>query len=946
MSTDTIECYINGKKRQVKVGPKTSLLQVLRDQLHLTGTKNGCGQGHCGACTVLVDGKAVRSCTYLAHRVQGKHVRTIEGLAKEGGLHPVQRAFIEQGAIQCGFCTPGMIMTAVGLLESSPRPTREEIVQSLHRNLCRCTGYERIIRAIEAAATELAGLAVAEETYTASRVPVVKPPLAAIGRPLPRPDAVAKATGTAQYTADLFFPGMLYAKVLRSRYPHAQVLRVDTAEAQAFPGVVRVLTAADVPGAKNHGVVRADWPVLAYDKVRYVGDALAVVVAESEEIATQALDLIQVDYEPLPVVDSPEAALAPDAPLVHASGNLLKHISVRKGDVEVGFATADVVVEREYHTPSADHAFLEPEAGVARLDGDGTLVIYVGSQIPFGDREQVARSLSLPLEKVRIVHMPVGGAFGGKEDISVQIHVGLAALLTKRPVKLVYTREESLLAHPKRHAARIRLKTGATRDGRLVALHADILGDTGAYASLGEAVMTRMATHAAGPYDVPNVAIDCNAVYTNNVPAGAFRGFGVPQSNFAIESQMDILAGMLGLSPLEIRRRNALRIGSATATGQVLRESVGLLETITKVEAEVKRLDPHASILHPLPSPESRAASHIAPHSSLRATHDSPRVTRAWGVACAYKNVGLGGGIPDSAGAIVELDLTGRVLVRAGAAEVGQGLVGVLAQIAAEEFGVDYAQVDVLLGDTALTLDGGATTASRQTFITGNAVRIAANQVRESITRAVAEEMDVAPSTLQFEGGLVRSGEHSLSLAQAAAIAQREGRSLRAEVVYTPPKTVPLGEKGDIHIAFGYATQAAEVEVNTQTGEVRVLRVIAAHDVGRAINPLAISGQVEGGVVMGVSLALLEEFPQVNGIPQITNLGKYKIATAAHKPDIDVILVESPTAEGPYGAKGVGEITSIPTAAAIANAIHNACGVRVSSLPITAQKLLTALASR
>jgi len=446
--------------------------------------------------------------------------------------------------------------------------------------------------------------------------------------------------------------------------------------------------------------------------------------------------------------------------------------------------------------------------------------------------------------------------------------------------------------------------------------------------------MTRTTTHAAGPYDIPNVSIVCDAVYTNNVPAGAFRGFGVPQSNFAIESQMDILARQLGFSPLEIRRRNALRVGSTTSTGQVLGESVGLLETIDGVEAEVRRLDPDACIL--------RAPT--VPHPARRAAGDG-RV-RAWGVACAYKNVGLGGNIPDSAGAIVELDSSGRVSVRAGGAEIGQGLVGVVAQIAAEELGASYSQVDVLLGDTALTVDGGATTASRQTFVTGNAVRLAATQVREALARAVAEELDISPQELVFVDGFVRGGERVLSLGEAAAIALREGRDLRAEVTYTAPRTVALGERGDAHFVYSYATQAAEVEIDTRSGGVRVLRIVAAHDVGRAINPLALCGQIEGGVVMGLSLALLEDFRQVRGVPQMTNLAKYKIATVADKPEIVVILVEHPIAAGPYGAKGVGEITCIPTAAAIVNAIDNACDARVRRLPATPDRVLAALSAR
>jgi len=923
MPTETVVFLVNGVECRAAAQPKASLLQVLRDQLHLTGTKNGCAQGHCGACTVIVDGKAVRSCTYLAVRAAGTHVRTIEGLAEGNQLHPVQRAFIDHGAIQCGFCTPGMIMSAVALLEEHPRPSREQIVQALRHNLCRCTGYERIIHAIGAAAVEMA-----------VEVPPTRPPLNVVGRPLPRPDAVAKATGMARYASDIYLPNMLYAKVLRSHHAHARLLSMDTTAARAHPGVVRVITAADVPGAKNHGVIRPDWPVLVYEKVRYVGDALAIVVAESEAAAATALDFIRVDYEPLAVVDSPQAGLAANAPCVHETGNLLRHISVQKGNVDSGFAEAHLVVDGEYYTPAADHAFLEPEAGVAHLDDEGRLVVYVGSQIPFGDRKQVAQSLDLPEDRVRIVHTHVGGAFGGKEDISVQIHLALAAWLTRRPVKLVYTRKESLVSHPKRHAALVRVKTGANRDGRIVAVHASILGDTGAYASLGEAVMTRTTTHAAGPYDIPNVSIECDAVYTNNVPAGAFRGFGVPQSNFAIESQMDTLARRLGVSPLEIRRRNALRVGATTSTGQVLHESVGLLETIDRVEEEVRRLDPDACILRRLPE-----------HLSMRKGAGEAWV-RDWGVACAYKNIGLGGSTPDSAGAVVELDLQGRVRVRAGAAEIGQGVIGVVAQAAAEELGAPYNQIDVLLGDTALTADGGATTASRQTFVTGNAVRLAAIQVREELARAVAEELDTSPQEMVFVGGSVRGRTRSLSLGEAAAVAGRQGRNLRAEVTYTAPRTVALGEKGDAHFVYSYATQAAEVEVDTRSGRVRVLRVVAAHDVGRAINPLALCGQIEGGVVMGLSLALLEDFRQVHGVPQTTSLSKYRIASVADKPEIVVILVEDPIASGPYGAKGVGEIACIPTAAAIVNAVDNACGARVRVLPATPDRVLAALSAR
>jgi selenium-dependent xanthine dehydrogenase len=916
--------YVNDDFREVEVGPKTTLLQVLRDQLHLTGTKNGCGQGHCGACTVIVDGKAVRSCVYLAHRAGGKRVETIEGLVRDGELHPLQKAFIEHGAIQCGFCTPGMIMAAKALLDAKPRPTQEDIYQALDRNLCRCTGYAKIIEAILAASgqrpkvgeirppTAVPGVADPSTTLRTGLVPRL-----AVGHPLPRPDARAKATGEAVFAADLYFEGMLHGKVLRSRYPHARALRVDASKAKALPGVVAVLTADDVPGARNHGLLRNDWPVLAYDKVRYVGDATALVAAETEQIAEAALELIEVDYETLPVVASAEAALAEDAPLIHEEGNVLKHLTFQRGDVEAAFAQADIVIENEYRTSAGDHSFLEPEAGVATVDGEGNVTVYAGSQIPFDDQRQIAASLALPPEKVRVVQTKVGGAFGGKEDIHTQIHVALLAQATGRPVKLVFTRQESMIVHPKRHATVIRLKTGATKAGKLLAVQAHIVGDTGAYASLGEPVMTRTATHASGPYEVRNFKVDCYAVHTNNPPAGAYRGFGVPQATFASETQMDILAEKLGVSPFELRRINALKVGATTATGQTLRESVGLLECLERVESQIPNLESRISNL------QSR---------------------RGWGLACAYKNVGLGGGLADSAGAEVELLDDGWAIVRAGAAEVGQGLVGVLAQMVVEELGVDYGKVEVILGDTGQCLDGGATTASRQTYVTGNAVRYAARQVRQALAGAVAEELDAAPDTLVFQEERVsRPDGRSISLVEAIALARREGRSLDASHVYTPSKTVPLEEEGDKHFAYGYAAQAAQIEVDITSGEVKVLKVIAAHDVGRAINPMAVEGQLEGGVIMGLGYALTEEFRVEEGRVLSDSLAKYKVPRIHQIPEIVPIIVEHETADGPYGAKGVGEITSIPTTAAITNAIYAACGARIFSLPATPTRILAAL---
>ncbi len=927
MDKETITLYVNGAERSIEIGPRTMLLDVLREDLGLTGTKNGCGQGHCGACTVLVDGQAVRSCIYLARRATGKKVETIEGLAHDGRLHPLQQAFIDQGAIQCGFCTPGMLMAAKALLDQSPRPSAQEVLMALEPNLCRCTGYSSIVRAV----LQVSG----QEAPFPLDLPASS--LRAIGQSLPRPDAIAKVTGAARYAGDLSFEGMLHGAVVRSAHPHARVLRLDASAARAMPGIVTVLTADDIPGRRVHGIVRKDWPVLVGvgEAVRYTGDALAIVVAEAPDQADAARKTVVVEYEPLPGVFTPQAGLAANAPQLHDTGNLLRHIEVRKGDVEQGFAQASFVVEGTFVSPAIEHAFMEPEAAVAvppfplsreggqgsRSEGEkGPLTVYCGSQIPFADRDQIAESLALPLDQVRVVQTAVGGGFGGKEDISVQIHAALAAYYTGRPVKIVLSREESMRTHPKRHPVTIQLRVGATQSGHLTAVRAEIYGDAGAYASLSDSVMTRTATHAAGPYIVPNVSVDCYAVYTNNPPSGAMRGFGVPQSALAIETAMDMLSEKLEMHPLELRRRNALRVGATMPTGQVLGDSVGLLETIDRVDQAVREL----------------GNDMLAP--------SGPNKRRGWGFACNMKNVGLGGGAADSAGATVLITADGRVSVRIGAAEIGQGVNSIAAQIAAEVLGVPLEQVDVIVGDTSLTPDGGATTASRQTFITGNAVRSASEQVRAALLATAAEQLGVPADQLEVSGGQLRAaGGRALSFAAVAEQARRDGRDPASTCIYTPPKTTPLGQPGDDHFAYGFATQAALVEVDTQTGSVQVLQVVAAHDVGRAINPRAIVGQIEGGVVMGLGYALTEELIVQEGHVKNADLRRYHVPRSFLTPQILPILVEAPHRAGPFGAKGVGEITSIPTAPAITNGIYAAVGGRVYRLPATQERVLLSM---
>ncbi len=943
----TLAFSVNGKPTTVHIRENEYLSDVLRYGLGLTGTKIGCNEAECGICTVLVDGTPVDSCIYPALKAQGAEVLTIEGLAntwrseiRDSGLqspisnpqpptsnlHPLQQAFVQGGAPQCGFCIPGIIMTAKALIDTNPEPSEHDIKVALKDTYCRCAGYSFIINAIQAAARSIrTGQPIANYQYP---LPETKAPLKVIGRPLPRPDAIDKVTGAARYADDHVFPGMLHARTLRAKYPHALIKRIDISKAKALPGVRAVLTAEDIPGRKNHGLVTLDWPALcsAGSKVRYAGDAVAIVAADTREIATQALDLIEVDYEPLPVVDDPVYANQPDAPKVHEPGNLLKHIQVRKGDVEQGFAMSDVIVEREFRTACTEHAFLEPECAIGRVSDGGRIEIYVGSQIPYQDRSQIAACLCLPESQVRVVGTLIGGGFGGKEDIAGQIHVALLAKATGRPVKMLYDRHESLIFHPKRHATIIRVKMGAKRDGRLMAVQTELYGDTGAYASLGEKVMTRATTHSAGPYEVPHMKADCYAMYTNNPPAGAFRGFGVTQSAFAIESMMDILAEELSVDPIELRHKNALRVGSVTNTGQVLRESVGLLKCLELVEREIQETE----------------GTHLSPLSSLT-SHEFPRKRRAWGIALGYKNTGLGGGAPDKAAAEVELFADGTAEVRTSSAEIGQGLVGVAAMCAAEELGLPTDRVSVLLSDTDRAPDGGPTTASRQTYVTGNAIRLAARMLREALAATLAEKYDVPPNTIRFEEGLAYLNGQAVPLGEAARLLKSEGREPRALHEYWAPKTQPLGTDGDMHFAFSYAAQAAEVEVDLDTGEVHVLRLVAAHDIGRAINPLALQGQIEGGMIMGLGNTLTEEFIVEDGIPFTDYLARYKMPSIKHTPKITSFIVEDETADGPWGAKGVGEIASIPTTPAITNAIYNACGVRVMSLPVDQDEILLAL---
>jgi CO/xanthine dehydrogenase Mo-binding subunit/aerobic-type carbon monoxide dehydrogenase small subunit (CoxS/CutS family) len=917
----SIHLTVNGNAVSSSVPSNLSLMRFLRDELGLTGTKNGCNTGHCGACTVIVDGKATRACLVRTSKLNGARIQTIEGLAQNGNLHPIQLAFIEHGAVQCGFCTPGMIMATKALLDAKPHPTHAEIKKALtqNNNLCRCTGYVKILDAIQDAAERLA-----------SGTPYTSPPKEEGTQAVLSRDAVGLVTGTTRFGDDIHLKGMLHGKILWAAHPHAEILNVDIAEAEAMPGVCAVITARDIPGKNQAGIVIRDQPAIAYDKVRYIGDTLAAVFAETPELATEALKKIRVDYRVLPGVFSPEEAAQPDAPRVHSKGNLLHHAAIRRGDIAEAFSHCSVVVEETYTTPFIEHAFLEPESGIAFPTEDGVM-LQMGTQCAFDDRTQLSEILALPEDKIRVVQLPMGGAFGGKEDMILQQYLSLGALRTGHPVKMVLTREESLRAHPKRHAARMHFKTGADREGRVLALQTNISLDTGAYASLGSDILENTLVFAAGPYYIPNLELEGWAWYTNNIPAGAMRGFGVNQVAVAMEQQMDSMARALGIDPFEFRLLNALDVGLPTAADHVLEEGVvSIKQTI-------------------------RAAREAFYQMQTQAGTDGERIRTngkkiGVGVACAVKNIGFGHGLREEAGAIVELDSAGCCRLLASQHDYGQGARAGLVQLVAHELNLPAERIEIIGPDTALTPPTGPTTASRQTFLTGNAVVKACRVLKEEIFHKAADILDVDPGQLELRQDRVVHPATGREVPLAEL-----GERFVVEELYSAPHSAPLLEgetsnygKPDFetrptHWCYAYNTQVAVVEVDEASGEVKALTVVSANDVGKAINRQAIEGQIHGGVMMGLGFALSEQFVVEQGVNITDSLHKCRVPRAEQTPEIIPVIVEVPHPFGPQGAKGFAEAPSLATAPAILNAIYDAVGVRITSLPADKHMVKAAL---
>ncbi len=896
-----ITLTVNGACHDIRVAPGRRLSSVLREDLGLTGTKVGCDAGDCGACTVLLDGEPVCACLTPVAHAAGRRVTTVEGVGGEIGER-LQAAFLRHGAAQCGICTPGMLMAAAALLRHTPFPDRACVEDALGGVLCRCTGYASIIEAVLDAA--------------GSGAPPAPEPGGAVGVPLPRLDGVPKVTGAEAFGADEWPPGALALRVVRSPHFAARFTLGDVAG--WAPGGVRVFTAADIPGENRFGTIPAyaDQPALAEGRVRMRGEAVAVVAGPPDVVDALDLDRFPVTWQPEEPVLGLDRALAGDAMQLHEGrdGNILITGRVRRGDVEAGFAAAAVRAEVAVETPFVEHAYVEPEAGAAWMEGD-VLVIRACTQAPVMDRDDTARLLGLPPGRVRVIPAATGGGFGSKLDLSVQPYLGLVALLTGRACRMVYSRRESMAATTKRHPSRLRARAAADADGRLLAMAFEGDFDTGAYASWGPTVAVRVPVHASGPYRVPNYHATARAVHSNGPVSGAFRGFGVPQAAIVQEILFDDLALAAGIDRLEFRRINALGDGDRTVCGQQL-FGVGIRDCLDALAR------PWAEAL-----------------AEARAVNDSrARIRRGVGVASCWYGCG-NTALPNPATIRLGVTAEGRIVLHQGAVDIGQGSNTVIAQICADALGVALSDLELVGADTARTPDCGKTSGSRQTFVTGNAALRAGRALRARILALtnMGEDAVIEPEP----GALrVRDGRAERRIDLAAMAPDEHGYVLAAEESYDPP-TGALDENGQgaPYAVYGYGAQMAEVEVDTGLGTVRVRRITAAHDVGRAINPALAKGQIEGGIAQGLGMALMEEF-----IPGRTeNLHDYLVPTVGDMPRIRSILIEKPDPEGPFGAKGLGEHVLIPTAPAILNAIRHACGARITRLPARPDRVLAAI---
>ncbi|MCH2553853.1 MAG: molybdopterin-dependent oxidoreductase [SAR116 cluster bacterium] len=902
-----ISFTVNGEAREVSCAPSMRLSEVLREALALRATKVGCNAGDCGACTVLLDGDPVCACLVPAGQVAGRAVETAESLAGEDrALSALQAAFLRHGAAQCGICTPGMMKAATALLRQDAAPDRQAVENALGGVLCRCTGYAKIIDAVMDA-----GRTVTDSPALAAG--------AAIGAAVERLDGRAKVDVSELFGADSWPEGARLVRAVRSPHYLADFSFGDLEGwAASRPHVDAVITAADIAGINRFGVIPpfADQPALAEGTARFRGEAVAIIVGDAEWLSGADLSDFPVAWQEREAAIEVAAARAAGAAQLHPGrdGNLLVTGRVLSGDGAGGLAGAASTVKAAVETAYVEHAPIEPEAGAAWMEGD-VLVISACTQAPVMDQEDTAKILGLPLEKVRIIPAAAGGGFGTKLDVSLQPLLGLAVLKTGKPCRMVFTRHESMISTTKRHPASMRGSLAADSDGHIVGMTFEGEFNTGAYASWGPTVATRVPIHASGPYRVPHYLAEAHAIHTSGPTAGAFRGFGVPQATILQEIMMDRLALDLGIDRLDIRRRNALLDGDRTVCGQQL-HGVGIAECLDALAPAWEEAGP-------------RIAAFNAEHSTVK---------RGLGVASCWYGCG-NTALPNPSTVRLGITGDGRLILHQGATDIGQGSNTVITQICADALGMPLADFELVGPDTALTPDCGKTSASRQTFITGKAAELSGRRLRADILRLsnMSEE-----ATIRLDGAaiVISDGSATRRIELAEMPADEFGYVLRAEESFDPP-TVPLDENGQgtPYAVYGYGAQVAEIEVDLQLGKVKVIRITAAHDLGRVINPLLAAGQIEGGIAQGLGMALMEEY-----IPGRTeNLHDYLIPSAGDMPVVDTIFIEKPDPVGPMGAKGLGEHVLIPTAPAILNAIRDASGAEIDQLPALPHRVLAAI---
>ena len=867
----------------------------------------GCDAGDCGACTILIDGEQRFACLTAAGQLEGCDVQTVEGLAKDGKLSPLQQAFHRYGAAQCGICTPGMLMAAQSLLNVKPNPSREEVEDALGGVLCRCTGYSKIVAAVlEASGTETQELPADADSGFGSRTRKV--------------DGEPKLLGTEIYGADTAPDDSLWMRVVRSPHPRATfVLPSPEKIIEEHPGLMRILTWQDVPGNNGFGIYPhiKDQPVLAKDQVRYRGEAVAALIGDRKSIEAVTDDDLGIEWGPQDAIESYESALEGKISPVQEihEDNLLARGFLKKGDAESVYEQSLIKAQGTWETSYVEHAYIEPEAGYAVKRGQ-RLELFVSTQTPYMDRDEVAQVLGIAPDQVRIIPSAVGGGFGGKLDCSVQPLLAVAAWILEKPIRCTFTRPESLASSTKRHPAKMKASASCDKDGSLTSLSFEGDFNTGAYASWGPTVADRVPIHCSGPYFVPNILAKTRALLTNGPPSGAFRGFGVPQSAIAHEALMDSLAEQTGIDQLEFRLKNALRKGQKTGSGQLLENSVGQAECLEALQTRWQEW--------------RKASEEFNNHSEI--------IKRGVGIGCCWYGCG-NTSMSNPSTMRVGINSEGTITLYNGAMDIGQGANTIMIQICAEALGLPASSFQFIMGDTDLTADAGKTSASRQAFVSGRASQLAGEHLRAQIIHLAEAEED---ANLRLDGSTLwvqdKNGEHSILLSDL--LPRTNGDVLVGEGTFDPP-TTKLDEngQGSPYATYGFGAHIAEVEVDLKLGTTRVLRLAAAHDVGKTVNPTQVEGQIQGGVAQGLGMALMEEY--VQGVTE--NLHDYLIPTVGDMPDIEILLIEDPEPLGPFGAKGIGEHALIPTAPAILGGIRQATGVSIHRIPATPDRVLQAI---